>query len=337
LTRPIDLIEGLSGRGIQISVDGDDLRLRVPKGVLTTSDRNILILYKNEILSILREATLPPIPPVRRRKTTPPAPGGGRVEMLAQNPHNPPNRVATPAFGDSADCADIAGARPALVSKKGRTRGTPPAAGQQAIIGGKSYRYFFYSGEELVGETIAFDTETALIQGNEVPDLALASASTGREHCLIHPDRVGEFVRRHRDRHLVLHNCSFDYWVVSEHLERRHDLESLEVWARFVDEGRMHDTMLLDGLIRLARTDAYPRPRDLAEVALAYAGLAIDKCDPYRLRYGEILGVDWAKVEPAFFEYAVKDAIVTLAAYEAMLPIAIKLMEDHGDDPSRRN
>ena len=42
----------------------------------------------------------------------------------------------------------------------------------------------------------------------------------------------------------------------------------------------MHDTMLLDELIRLGPTDAYPRPRNLAEVALEYAGLEIDKIRP---------------------------------------------------------
>ena len=81
---------------------------------------------------------------------------------------------------------------------------------------------------------------------------------------------------------------------------------------------RMHDTMLLDELIRLARTDAYPRPRDLGVVALEYAGLEIDKDDPYRLRYAEIIGRDWATVERGFFDYAVKDPIATLAAYRAM-------------------
>src|SRR5262249_14218409 len=60
---------------------------------------------------------------------------------------------------------------------------------------------------------------------------------------------------------------------------------------------RLHDSMLLDMLLRLARDDTFPRPRDLAVVAGEYAGLVVDKADPYRKRYGEILGRDWAGVE----------------------------------------
>ena len=94
--------------------------------------------------------------------------------------------------------------------------------------------------------------------------------------------------------------------------------------------------MLLDELIRLARTDAYPRARDLGVVALEYAGLEIDKGNPLRLRYTEIIGRDWAAVERGFFDYAVKDPIATLAAYHPMRAEAIQLMEAHGYDPSRR-
>ena len=56
-------------------------------------------------------------------------------------------------------------------------------------------------------------------------------------------------------------------------------------------------------------------PRNLADVGQQYAGMEISKEDPFRMRYGEIIGVDWAGVEDGFFEYAVKDVIVTLRAF----------------------
>jgi hypothetical protein len=200
--------------------------------------------------------------------------------------------------------------------------------GERVItISGRPYPYFFWNGRVLGGAQIGFDTETALIVANEVPALALASASSGAEHCLIHPDRLGEFIKLHGDRHLVFHNVAFDFWVVVEHLAARGEAEALATWWAIADTDRMHDTMLLDELIRLARTDAYPRPRNLAEVADEYAGMKIDKSDPYRLRYAEIIGRDWATVERGFFEYAVKDPIATLTAYQAMYSKAIELME----------
>jgi hypothetical protein len=211
-----------------------------------------------------------------------------------------------------------------------------PSGTASVTISGREYRYFVWDGQTLAGEVLGFDTETALIVPGEIPPLALASASSGVEHCLIHPDRVGEFILLHCDRHLVFHNVAFDFWTVAEHLDARGEAESLGVWWDIAEADQMHDTMLLDELIRLARTDAYPRARDLGVVALEYAGLELDKADPFRLRYGEIIGRDWAAVERGFFDYAVKDPIATLAAYHPMRAEAIKLMEAHGYDPSRR-
>ena len=88
----------------------------------------------------------------------------------------------------------------------------------------------------------------------------------------------------------------------------------------------MHDTMILDQLIGLARRDAEPRPRNLADVGREYARMEISKEDPFRLRFGELIGADWAGVEDGFFEYAVKDVIVTLHAYRTMLLEAQRLM-----------
>jgi hypothetical protein len=203
-------------------------------------------------------------------------------------------------------------------------------------ISGREYPYFVWDGRTLAGDVLGFDSETAPIVPGEVPPLALASTSSGTEHCLIHPDRVGEFIRLHRDRHLVFHNVAFDFWTVAEHLAARGEAASLGVWWEIAEANRMHDTMLLDELIRLARTDAYPRARDLGVVAREYVGLEIDKDDPFRLRYGEVIGRDWAAVERGFFDYAVKDPIATLAVYHAMRAEAIELMEAHGYDPSRR-
>jgi hypothetical protein len=186
----------------------------------------------------------------------------------------------------------------------------------------------------LAGDGIAFDTETALIEGVAVPELALASASSGGEHCLIQPDRVGQFILAHRDRRFVFQNVAFDFWVIVKHLEERGETEALRCWWATADEGRMHDAMILDMLLRLARHDAYPRPRDLAVLGQEYAGLEISKEDPYRLRYGEIVGKDWSAVEPGFFEYAVKDPVVTWHVYESLREKAIASARGAGITPA---
>ena len=56
------------------------------------------------------------------------------------------------------------------------------------------------------------------------------------------------------------------------------------------------------------------------------------KHDPYRLRYGEILGKDLHSVEPGFLTYAVKDAIVTHRIYSRLVEIAKRLVEPFRTD-----
>ena len=199
-------------------------------------------------------------------------------------------------------------------------------------ISDRTFDYSHWDGEKLTGDFLGFDTETALIRDHEIPGLALASASDGTTHHLIHPLRVGEFILAHEGRNFIFHNVAFDFWVVADHLELRGEDAALKAWWAIADDDRMHDTMLLDQLIRLARDDAYPRPRNLAEVAREYAGLVVDKTDPFRLRYGEIIGHEWSLLDPGFFNYAIKDPIVTLAAYQTMADEAANLMENHAPD-----
>ena len=176
---------------------------------------------------------------------------------------------------------------------------------------------------------IAFDTETEIVDLTmQVPRLALATASNGRQHAIIHPDQVAEFILQHADAHFVFHNAAFDFWVINQHL-REHGAEEARLkWWDACDQNRVPDSMLLDALIRLAEGRAqkvktsdkdWLPMRDLAEVAVDYTALRISKDDPYRVRYAEIIDNDWAGVDEGFFSYAIKDAIVTYRSYLSMM------------------
>jgi hypothetical protein len=202
-------------------------------------------------------------------------------------------------------------------------------------IGGKDYAYRRrWRGQRLLPADgyLAFDTETDVVNLKEaVPRLALASASAGeQDSCLIHPDDLGKFVLAHRSLHFVCHNAAFDFWAVAQHLRCSGEEEALGAWWQIAERNRLHDSMLLDMLVRLARDDSYPSPRDLAVVAGQYAGLEVNKDDPYRVRYGEIIGKGWAEVEGGFFDYAIKDVIVTRPAYLAIRKQAVGLVEELG-------
>ena len=143
---------------------------------------------------------------------------------------------------------------------------------------------------------------------------------------MIHPDQLGAFILAHPRARYVFHNIVFDLAVIDHHLQECGEEEARQAWWDACEANRMHDTMILDQLIGLARRDAEPRPRNLADVGREYARMEISKEDPFRLRFGELIGADWAGVEDGFFEYAVKDVIVTLQAFRAMLLEAQRLM-----------
>jgi hypothetical protein len=203
------------------------------------------------------------------------------------------------------------------------------------IISGQTFSYVRrWSGETLqpADGHLAIDTETEPIPDDPAappPRLALTSASDGGTHCLIHPDDLGQFLLAHRGLRFVAHNAAFDFWVVEHHLRQRGEEEARSIWWRLADDGRLHDTMLLDALVRLAKDDTFPQSRPLNVVAREYAGLDVDKDDPHRLRFAEIIGTDWSTVEDGFFSYAIADAIVTHPTHAELRRRATALAQRH--------
>lgn len=213
------------------------------------------------------------------------------------------------------------------------------AALNAVTLGGDTFEFSLpWDAEVLPGNTVAFDTETELIRDHEIPRLALMSVSSGRGHAIVHPNNIGQFILAHDDRHWVAHNLPFDLEVIDQHLRLRGEDEAREALWRVVDDGRAHDTMIVDMLLRLGLHDTYPRPRDLGVLAREYAGIEIDKDDPYRLRYAEILDLPWDAVDAGFFDYAIKDAIATWKIHAALRSRAVALAHRHhvADEVIRR-
>lgn len=193
--------------------------------------------------------------------------------------------------------------------------------GSQVLLGDQVFAFDLWGCSEKLRSPIAIDTETELIKGFEVPKVALISVSDGRLHRLIKPLDLQAFIDLHSDAHFVAHNAAFDFEVI------RTTLRDPSAWIEVANQGRLHDTMILDALIRLGRDDSYPQNRDLGTIANAYLGVSIDKDDPFRLRYAELIGKPWELADPGFFTYAIKDAIVTRKLWEVLSAIAAKLIE----------
>lgn len=195
----------------------------------------------------------------------------------------------------------------------------------QVWIGSRPYRFGIWDPKERLLSPIAIDTETEMIAGIKIPRLALAQVSDGKKHRLIHPDDLQAFIDAHASCHLIAHNAAFDFAVIKQAIDNPCG------WIEVADSGRLHDTMFLEALIRLGRDDSEPANRNLGVLAKNYLGLFVDKDDPYRKRYSEIIGKPWDKCEAGFFSYAIKDAIVTHKLWFTLKAIAVKLIAPFND------
>lgn len=196
-------------------------------------------------------------------------------------------------------------------------------------LGNESFGFGVWGLCERLLSPIAIDTETELIEGQEVPKIALASVSDGKTHRLIKPSDLQAFVDAHSACHFVCRNASFDFAVI------RQALTDPSPWIDVADQGRLHDTMFLDALIRLGRNDDEPVNRSLGVLAKAFLRWEIDKEDPYRLRYAELIGQDWDQAEEGFFSYAIKDAIATHKLWRTLSAIASRLASPFADEVLR--
>lgn len=186
-----------------------------------------------------------------------------------------------------------------------------------------------WNGDPLSGGVIGLDTETvAFASPHDVPQLVLVVASDGERTLIIHPDDARRFLIAHRDGHFVFHNVAFDFWVLERHFRSRDDDDATRLLWHLALEDKLHDSMILDMLLRLGESDAFPVPRSLKDVAAEYAGIKLNKQDPYRLRFGEIVGMALEDVELGFFEYAAADPLATLHAYAELVERAEWLLRE---------
>jgi hypothetical protein len=171
----------------------------------------------------------------------------------------------------------------------------------------------------LAGNIVSFDTETVAISdlNRRIAPLVLSQFGDGYRNIILKPSEVPAFITADRRKQWVGFNVAFDFWVLDRWLmENYKEQERQHLWD-MMDQGRVHDLMYLDMLIRLARGTDSPtastdlQPDNLGTVAARYADIVINKDDPYRLRYGEIQDVDWGEVDPGFFLYAAGDVYGT--------------------------
>jgi hypothetical protein len=171
-------------------------------------------------------------------------------------------------------------------------------------LGSDRFEFSIWRSGERLRSPVAIDTETELIELGKIPRIALASVSDGAKHRLIKPVDLQAFVDLHSGAEFIAHNAAFDFAVI------RSSLQDPVAWVEVADQGRLHDTMIADALIRLAKDDAYPQNRGLGLLSQLYLGVVINKDDPFRLRYAELIDRPWDQADPGFFAYAMGREVV---------------------------
>jgi hypothetical protein len=333
-----DFLQAVNAAGLQFAVKAGKLQMQGPAGAITPNLRVAAARYKESMIAMLAAqncngavSALSVRRSVAQRKDDVITVDGEQAGQIAcAGLEVDAQRVERNGEADPPDGAGT-------VFHLGLGCGSSQSVNGTAtvVISGKRYSYSRrWAGERLASADgiVAFDTETDLVPlDREIPRLALASCSAGdTASCLIHPDDVGAFIVAHQDLQYVCHHSAFDFWAVDQHLRKRGEEEACRTWWDLAATNRLHDSMLLEMLVRLARDDSYPDPRDLATVAKQYARLELSKDDPFRMRYAEIIGVDWDTVEDGFFDYAIKDAIVSRVTYLAIRKHALALVEEFG-------
>ena len=171
--------------------------------------------------------------------------------------------------------------------------------------------------------TRTIDADTA----HAVPCLVLVAASFGLTgNVVIHPADIGPFICQHRFLRFVGHDVAVDFWVVEQHLRLRGEAEALAAWWAVAGDNRLHDSMLLDMLVRLAQDGRHPVPRSRVEVTREYGGSETAAVDLDRQRDAGVSDRAGTTVQPALFTDLVRDAAATRPAYLALRTAAVTLV-----------
>lgn len=163
----------------------------------------------------------------------------------------------------------------------------------------------------------AIDTETTLA-GNREPIPRLVSVAfandRGVEILAAHDPRLRSYVIGAYAGHVVAANHPFDAFVLWRAL-------GPEFWPVLRDAlagGRVHDVLTREKYIDIAAGEHRRRgPYNLGAVAVRRAGWRIDKSDPWRRRYGALLGRPISEWPEAALAYAQLDALATWATFVA--------------------
>jgi hypothetical protein len=172
----------------------------------------------------------------------------------------------------------------------------------------------------------AFDIETTMIVGQEVPKYVLGAASDGNRGYFLLLGHVPDFLAAHWEEQIIFHNCAFDLAVLDKTLCLLG--KSLDVYD-LVDRHQVWDTMLLHrlhGLCTLGHTYQGKGQSTLEKCAQLYLNVVLPKDvkdqdgDDVRTSWGKWLGRPPGVIHTDYLEYLRADVLATVGCFQYLLP-----------------
>lgn len=176
----------------------------------------------------------------------------------------------------------------------------------KAMFLNKEYSVKWWDGETLP-PFFALDTETEVKPMYMVPKLATCQVYAGGEDVYYIPSsRVREFLEKHWNAEIVMHNAAFDIRVLEQHT----GLSFLEHY----DKEKIWDTAILYRLIHLATAGFVPFKFNLALLSERFLGKKLDKDEDVRLGFDRFIGKEH-EIPEDFLTYGALDVIATLQIF----------------------
>lgn len=113
-----------------------------------------------------------------------------------------------------------------------------------------------------------FNGKFALVcQGASGSSFEIA-ASDGKKQLTIAPANLGDFILAHRKVPVIFHDAAQTFWSIYDYLTETDQSKAANVWLKRLRNRSMHDTMMLDMLVKLANDPSAERePAKLEEIA----------------------------------------------------------------------
>lgn len=192
---------------------------------------------------------------------------------------------------------------------------------------------------------MAFDTETDMPPKESIPNayrqkMVVCTVTNGTVAYVLGPCDVGRFLLLHAGCEFVAHNARFDYWVVLDELKRRNNQAAISMWESVADTGKLHCTMILDFLVRLATMTkpGVQRMRGLSDEGLGREyGIWVDASKKHKPKkekgakkededltplmredFGKYLNTPLTWIPKDFLDYAVQDTVATMQLYKGL-------------------